>query len=128
MVIDSRLVAVPAVCDWVSSLCRRSGFDNIQSYQIAVCTVEAVNNSIIHACRRRSGKKVSIVWQLMERELRILISDKGYEMQVRPELSTPGGDSPNGRGWFIMNRWMDRVEYCSDGTRNTVTLARTLGR
>ncbi len=128
MVIDSRLEAVSALSDWVSSLCRCSGFDKVQCYQVSACTVEAVNNSIIHACRSRSGMEVSVVWLLMERELRIQISDEGAMMQVSPELKAPGGGSLSGRGWFIMNSWMDRVEYCSDGRCNTVTLVRTLKR
>jgi serine/threonine-protein kinase RsbW len=124
--IDSRLDCVGLVGISIRALCLEHGADEMTAYQIQTSTVEAVNNSIMHAYGNRTGYPVAIRWSLSGEQLTIQVSDRGVAMQQLPPDTAPAPDAESGRGWWIMRQWMDSAEYTANPDWNTVTLRKNL--
>lgn len=120
--IDSRLECVSMVGISMTALCQHFEIDETTCFQIETCTIEAINNAIIHAYKKQVDQKVRIEWLLEENELTIKVTDYGITMsQPIPDvLVEPQNDS--GRGWYIMKQWTDFIDYSSFNGANTVTL------
>jgi len=122
--IDSRLDSVSLVGVGLFALCRDQGIDEVTSYQIQTAATEAINNAIIHAYDSQPSHLVNITW-IMERGLiRIEITDRGKSMKQLPPDIEPAPDAANGRGWWIMRRWMNKVDYQSLEGLNVVTISK----
>ena len=116
----------PAIAgDWVMSHCRAAGLGETPSFQVMTCVVEAVNNCVEHAYLDTPGK-IGIRLFRNSRWLVIQVRDGGS----RPARPAPqGAPDPlqiDGRGWFIMQQWMDVAQYRRQDPANVVTLAKCL--
>lgn len=130
--IASRLDFVSEVGSTISTWCRELGMDDEQSFQIEVCTVEAVNNSIIHAYQNKPNGQVFIECAVHNNDMHdsklisIKVSDKGQAMtQIIPDKLV-SENSESGRGWYIMKQWTDSVYYSSIDGMNTTTLEKSI--
>ena len=124
--IDSRLDCVAPVGERINSLCREHGLDEGNCYQIRTAVTEAVNNAIIHAYGNQHGHRVAVDWSLLDQTICIQVSDKGKRMsQIPPDLEPPP-EAENGRGWWIMRRWMDQVDYVSSNGLNRLIMYRKI--
>ncbi|GAB0149787.1 hypothetical protein McPS_25270 [Marichromatium sp. PS1] len=124
--IDSRLEMTSLVGTCIRALCLDAGLDEMAAYQVQTCTIEAVNNAIIHAYGRQSGHSVEIRWTLDDAGLSIQVGDHGKAMAEMPPEIAPDPLAESGRGWWIMRQWMDSVDYETDGTGNRVILRKLL--
>ncbi|KXX66463.1 ATP-binding protein [Marichromatium gracile] len=124
--IDSRLEMTSLVGTCIRALCLDAGLDEMAAYQVQTCTIEAVNNAIIHAYGGQSGHSVEIRWRLDDAGLSIQVGDHGKTMAEMPPEIAPDPLAESGRGWWIMRQWMDRVDYETDGTGNRVILRKLL--
>ena len=124
--IASRLENVGLVRLCIDALCTEHGLDPMTSFQIQSSTVEAINNSIVHAYQSDPTQNVSVRWHLLNNLLTICVSDTGRPMAQMPPMTEPPLDAESGRGWWIMRQWMDEALYSSDGKQNTVTLLKQL--
>ncbi|WP_005224270.1 ATP-binding protein [Marichromatium purpuratum] len=124
--IDSRLEMASLVGTCIRALCLDAGLDEMAAYQVQTCTIEAVNNAIIHAYGRKSGHSVEIRWMLGDAGLSIQVGDRGKAMAEMPPETEPDPLAESGRGWWIMRQWMDGVDYETDGTGNRVILRKLL--
>ncbi|HPF58979.1 MAG TPA: ATP-binding protein [Candidatus Competibacteraceae bacterium] len=124
--IDSRLDCVALVGISIRALCLEYGADEMTAYQVQTSTVEAVNNTIIHAYSNQSGHPVWIRWSLADKRLTIQVSDEGMTMRQLPPDIEPEPDAESGRGWWIMRQWMDSAEYMTDSGRNTLVLSKSI--
>lgn len=109
--IDSHADCVASVSHRINELCRQHGMDEMNSYQVQTAATEAINNAILHAYENRPGHQVDIEWSLVDRQVCIKVSDCGKTMQQIPPDIEPSPQAESGRGWWIMRRWMDSVEY-----------------
>jgi serine/threonine-protein kinase RsbW len=123
-VIDSRLEQVAQLGNQIHDLCRQQGMDEMASYQVHTALVEAINNAILHAYANQPGHPVTVKWLRKGDELRFEVVDRGRAMTKLPADIEPPPDAESGRGWWIMRRWMDRVEYSSGAGENRLTLLR----
>lgn len=111
--------------DWIDTECQRAALPNAINVQIATCVVEAVNNAIAHRCE---DKQSSIRLKLHRRRqcMVICIREKGPSAEGKLATQLPEADAVGGRGWFILNSWMDLARYKRCGEHNVVTLAKRL--
>jgi len=100
--------------------------DNLASYQVQTAATEAINNTIIHAYENQPGHSVNVDWIIDHNAIHIEVSDRGKSMDQIPPDIEPQPESENGRGWWIMRRWMDNVYYKSLDGRNFVTMHRKI--
>jgi len=45
--------------------------------------------------------------------------------QIPPDIE-PSPEAESGRGWWIMRRWMDKIEYKTIGEHNMVILQKQI--
>jgi len=124
--IDSRLDCVPGLGRRIKTLCYEQGMDEMNSYQVQTAVTEAVNNAIIHAYDNQPGYKVSLYWTLQDQTIYIEVSDEGKKLINIPLDIEPSLEAESGRGWWIMRRWMDQVDYVSNNGLNRLIMYRKI--
>jgi len=124
--IDSRLECVSLVGAAINALCVKHGVDEMNSYQVQTATIEAVNNAIIHAYENDSGHEVRVDCILSGESICIEVLDHGKGMQKLPANKAPELDAESGRGWWIIRRWMDYVEYETKDGFNRISMVRNI--
>jgi len=130
LTISSSLENVPLLASAVNKLCSFIPLSGVESYQVEVCIVEAVNNAIKHAYENKPGYDVEVVFTLHPDKLILDICDFGRAMEQRnkPYLDFDPNDLKNlpeeGIGLFIIETIMDDVSYRSDEGKNTLTMTK----
>lgn len=137
-IIDSNLENVPLIGMSVNKLCSSTSFSDMDSFNIELCVVEAVTNSIKHSCCGKPGHEIKVVFTLTQENVTLDICDTGPccmnpEVLDRavikpPEANTTdaGGIAESGRGLGIMKEIMDSVSYSSEKGENCLTLTKEL--
>jgi len=117
----------PAIAgDWIMDHCRQAALEGTPSFHVMTCVVEAVNNCIEHAYRGSSGE-IRIRLFRSARWLVVQIQDRGQPVNRQPAQADPDPMQLGGRGWFIMQQWMDIARYRRCKRENVVTLVKCLG-
>ena len=111
--------------DWVMQHCRHAGLDQTPAFQVMTCVVEAVNNCVEHAYRDVPGE-IGIRLFRNSRWLVVQVQDRGQPAERDTAPADPDPLQIDGRGWFIMQQWMDVAQYRRRNLRNVVTLAKCL--
>ena len=111
--------------EWLKAHCARIGMPEIDSYQVITCLVEAVNNAVAHKLAEHSGE-IGVKLYTGAACLVLQIRDNGPSAEQALLATAPDPDSIGGRGWFIINQWMDVARYRRVNHYNIVTLARHL--
>jgi serine/threonine-protein kinase RsbW len=124
--IDSRLDCVADLGARINALCCEQGMNEMNSYQVQTAVTEAVNNAIIHAYDNQPGHKVSLDWTLLDQTICIEVSDEGKRLSKIPADIEPSPEAESGRGWWIMRRWMDQVDYVSSNGLNRMIMYRKI--
>jgi serine/threonine-protein kinase RsbW len=92
--------------------------------KILVCTMEAVNNAILHGNRSNPEKKVDIELSFENNSLKIKVTDEGpgFRPDKVPDPTTPENiEELNGRGIYLMSHLADIIEYSKKGNSVTMT-------
>ncbi len=136
--IESDLDQVPLIGMVANKLCSLAGFDEMQTYQIELCLVEAVTNSIEHAYEGKPGLPVEVDFILQRDRFRFTVRDYGRAMahdELNRDISEIFKDntecaicelSSSGRGLAIIQAIMDAVFYSSTGECNVLVLEKLL--
>lgn len=129
VVVESRLECAPLAGTMVRAFCHASGATDVESEQIEVCIMEAVNNCVVHAYQSEPGHAVEVIAALQDGEFRFEVCDQGKpgnpEMLRRSrrhllDLDPSSLDAmpERGRGLAIIESIMDGMEYVSSGGKN----------
>ena len=130
LIIDSDLSDVFLIGLSVNRICLEIPLSEIEAYQIEVCVVEAVNNTIKHAYGNEKGHEVEVLIDLDVESITFHICDTGKKMETgkKPTLEFNPEDRENcpegGMGLFIMHQVMDEVKYSSSQGRNVLALTK----
>jgi serine/threonine-protein kinase RsbW len=130
LTIDSNLDNVPLIATTVNKLCSFIPLSDVESYQIEVCVVEAVNNAIKHAYLNERGHEVEVIFTLYTNKLIIDICDVGrvMEHENQPCLDFDPTDINNlpesGMGLFIIDSIMDELTYRTQQGKNILTMTK----
>lgn len=130
LTIDSNMDNVPLIATAVSRLCSLIPFSDIESYQVEVCVVEAVNNVIKHAYHNEGGHEVDVIFTVYTNKLIIDICDAGkvMEQKNKPCLDFDPDDVKNlpesGMGLFIIDSIMNELTYKSQQGKNVLTMTK----
>lgn len=136
-IIDSNLENVALVGMSIKRLCSLIPFSDAQSYQVELCAVEAINNSIIHAYNGELLHKVETILSIDKGYLTLEICDNGKALDPNIiekagidtfNLDTNNLDeiSESGRGLAVIKEIMDKVTYESDNGVNRLIMIKTL--
>lgn len=135
LAITSDLHNVPLVGQTVERLCSLIPLSDIDSHQIALCVVEAVNNAIVHAYSKETQHEVEVIFRQYPDHLILQICDTGRAMdpkRLEPQTSSPLDFDPcrlssvpeKGLGLAIIKVTMDDVTYTTSEGKNILTLTR----
>jgi serine/threonine-protein kinase RsbW len=96
------------------------GLGESDVFDIKLCVEEAVINAIIHGNRRDAKKSVTAAYWINGDELNVEVEDEGDGF-VYKEISDPTAEGnimkSSGRGVYLINHLMDKVEYNDAGNR-----------
>ncbi len=131
-IIDSGMEHVPLIGMSVNRLCLSASFSAMDAFNIELCVVEAVTNSIRHSYGGKGGQEVHVVFTLTDEEVILDICDTGPPMNSdileKAKIDCPENSydlesiSEGGRGLGIMKEIMDSVAYRTEGGQNCLTL------
>ena len=110
---------------WVTDHCRHAGLGETEAFRVMTCVVEAVNNCVEHAYSDATGE-IGIRLFRNSRWLVVQIQDRGRPVEQPAARTEPDPLQIDGRGWFIMQQWMDVAQYRRRALGNVVTLAKRL--
>jgi serine/threonine-protein kinase RsbW len=97
--------------------------------KILVCTMEAVNNAILHGNRSNPEKIVDVELSFENNSLQIKVTDEGlgFRPEKVPDPTTPENiEELNGRGIYLMSHLADIIEYSQKGNSVTMTFKNIL--
>jgi len=128
---------VPLVGMSVNRLCLAASFSALDAFNIELCVVEAITNSIRHCYGGKTGREVKVVLTFTTEEVVVDICDFGPPMEAGlldkaaiqcPTVHARGIEAipEGGRGLGIMREIMDSVAYRSEGGVNCLTLKKRL--
>jgi len=123
--IHSNTEAPAIAAAWVKERCSHAGLEDTPAFRVMTCVVEAVNNCVEHAYRGSSGE-ISIRLFRSVRWLVVQVQDCGQPVNRQPAQADPDPMQAGGRGWFIMQQWMDLAQYRRRNLQNVVTLVKYL--
>ena len=121
--IHSNAEAPAIAADWVKERCSHAGLEGTPAFQVMTCVVEAVNNCVEHAYRDTPGE-IGIRLYSNTRWLVVQVQDRGAPVERQTAPAEPDPLQIDGRGWFIMQQWMDIARYRRRNLRNVVTLVK----
>lgn len=130
--IESKFENVSLLGKCVNGLASSLKFTVIESHNIELCIVEAVNNIIEHGYKSLPGNTINLTLRVNSNKLIIIISDKGIKNINKPkkELDYNPNDIPNlperGFGMYLINKIMDSMEYESVSDTNYLTLTKKI--
>lgn len=136
-IIESHMQNVPLIGMSVNKLCLAASFSAIDAFNIELCVVEAVTNSIRHCYGGETGHEVKVRFTLTQEDIVLDICDVGPPMEPdkleKAAIQCPEADdydiesiSEGGRGLGIMKEIMDSVIYESEKGENCLTLRKKL--
>ena len=136
IVIDSKLEEVPSVGEKIREICLSMRLPSFEAFQIELCVVEAVANSIKHAYKLEAGHQVEIALSIVSDRFIFDVCDTGISMDSKllgkkdPSLSFDADNldsvSEKGRGLAIIKKIMDNVTYTSKQGKNCLSMRKKL--
>ncbi len=117
----------------INKLCSLTTMDDSQSFQMELCAVEAINNSIIHAYNNEITNDVEIYLEIADKYFQLDICDRGKTMDkdileradinlLKDNFDNPEEISESGRGLAVIKDVMDKVTYKSVNGINRLTM------
>lgn len=99
---------------WVDAAFALSGHGRMRGramLAVSMALVEAVDNAIVHAHRRRRHLPIGIAIAINTRSVRLTVVDTGRGIGDLPDRE-PRVTASRGRGIFLIRRVMSRVSSC----------------
>jgi serine/threonine-protein kinase RsbW len=139
VVVESRLECVPLAGTVVRAFCHASGASNLESGQIELCIMEAVNNCVVHAYQSEPGHAIEVVASCHDGEFRFEVYDQGKARSPETlrrsrrhllDFNSTSLDSlpERGRGLAIIESIMDGMEYVTLGGKNRFLMTKRIAR
>ena len=137
VIVESRLDCVTLAGAVVRAFCIALGASDMESGQVEVCIMEAVNNCVVHAYHSEPGHSVEVVAALQDGEFRFEVCDQGTpgnpEMLQRSrrhlldvDRTSLQATPESGRGLAIIESIMDGMEYVSAAGKNSFSMTKRI--
>jgi anti-sigma regulatory factor (Ser/Thr protein kinase) len=137
VIVESRLDCVTLAGAMVRAFCIASGASEMESGQVEVCIMEAVNNCVVHAYHSEPCHAIEVLASLQEGEFRFEVCDQGkpgnpemlrrsrrHLLDVDPTSLQATPES--GRGLAIIESIMDGMEYVSTAGKNCFSMTKRI--
>lgn len=124
--IDALPERIPEAIEIITRIGSVMGLTSRRCFEMQVALAEALNNIVEHALPGNHREKIFIDCQKSGNYFEVNLSDRGNPISTNPDYRFPEHDEEGGRGWPIIFRWMDQVEYNHDRGWNHLTLKKSL--
>ncbi len=123
LVIDSDMLAIRPVLELILDQVKVAGYPQAAHFAIHLSLEEALTNAVRHGNCNKTGKHVTIEYQVTPAQVTISVEDEGCGFH--PEhLPDPTADEniqrPCGRGVMLMRAYMTEVHFNERGNRVTM--------
>lgn len=123
--IPSDVQQIEGIVAQVVGRCREHRFGSRQlSLNVPVALTEALSNAILRGNREDTGRQVTVRADVSDQRLVLEVEDEGggFDLESCTEDPTTAENiqREDGRGLFLMQRLMDRVERYNNGRRRNV--------
>lgn len=129
IVVPSDQEFLPAVDDFLEATLRGFGAEETVIADIAICVTELVNNAMIHGNKALPEKSVTIIIEHTKMAVSITVKDQGEGFDpdaIADPLAEENLMKEVGRGIFIVNAMMDKVELTPSASGTTVTITKEI--
>jgi serine/threonine-protein kinase RsbW len=129
LVIPSNVQRIEEAASFVEEAAEGMDFDETEVDNIVIAITEAISNAIIHANKNDHGKKVTIEIECNENEMITKVTDEGPGFDPKNIADPLHPDNllkESGRGIFILNSFLDSVDYSFSGDGTVVTMVKKL--
>ena len=92
---------------------------------VSLALIEAVDNAIFHAHRRKKTAPITIMFSITRRRVTLEIGDTGRGLD-HPSAKVPRVRATHGRGLFLMRAMMGRVESVRRHGMHWIRMTRNL--
>jgi GAF domain-containing protein len=111
--------AIPQIAEGVTAVLREKGWQEQELIAVELSVQEAMANAIKHGCENDRTQHVQCCVMIEESgEVVVVVRDpgRGFDAAAVPDpLDSENLFKPSGRGLFLINALMDRVEYIDGG-------------
>jgi serine/threonine-protein kinase RsbW len=108
----------------IDDISARIGISQDNYGKILVCSMEAVNNAVVHGNRSDEEKNVEIIIEYKDNLLNISVEDEGpgFKLDSVPDPTKAENiESTSGRGVFLMCKLADKIEFNEKGNKVTMS-------
>jgi len=132
LIIESRIENVSLLGGAVRGIAGTLSLDEISSYHLELCVVEAVNNATKHAYHSEAGHSVEVDVLLFRDRITFKVCDSGESLKpakvqlLRFDPQNLETVPASGMGLFIMHALMDEINYETVSGFNILTMSKYL--
>jgi len=122
---ESTLETINHAEEQASKIAAAAGFSEDDVMSIAMAVREAAVNAVLHGNAYDPGKKVTLAFDQVDKDLTIVVRDqgKGLDVDSIPDPLAPENLlKQSGRGIFLMRSLMDEVQIKASETGTEVKL------
>ncbi len=120
MQIPSDIALIRKVSSEIENFLKDNNVSDSDIFDIRLCAEEAIKNSIIHGNKNNKDLHVDINYSLEEDKFTLEIEDQGegFKPQNVPDPTLDDNLlKAGGRGVFLINKLMDKIEYRGRGNK-----------
>ena len=134
IVLPARYENLEKICDFVDSIAKKAGFDEMALYSIQIAVDEACSNIIDHAYGGEGKGNIECTCNVAKTQFEIILHDQGHsfdpDLIIEPDLTSPINDrKERGLGLYFMRKLMDEIHfYFSSENGNTLIMIKNKGR
>ncbi|KPZ72871.1 MULTISPECIES: ATP-binding protein [unclassified Shewanella] len=107
MNLNLQLMTPEQIYDEVEAFLIANEITSLQRFKLMLCILEAVNNVSQHC--PDNTEDVTLLVQNNKDNIVVDILDTAEFVELSAPKKCPTNDRPNGRGLWIMDQWMDKV-------------------
>lgn len=118
--LSSDLANLNVVEELIDTICQSQGIQEDFYGNILIAVTEAVNNAILHGNNENSSKKVQLLVEKSDDEIKFTVVDEGdgFAYDNLPDPTAPENiEKESGRGIFLMEALADELVFENNGTK-----------
>jgi serine/threonine-protein kinase RsbW len=124
-----RYESLASIGNFVRKIAQDAGFESFAVYSIEMAVDEACSNIIEHAYGGEGKGSILCTCSVSEDAMKVVIRDQGKPFDPSsvppPNLSQDIDErQAHGLGLFFIRKWMDEVQFFSEGAENILTMVK----
>lgn len=122
-----RFESLEKISAFIGKVARSAGLDESTTYNVQLAVDEACSNIIEHAYGGEDLGNIECFCELTPEELKITLSDQGQPFDPtqipEPDITSPPEERKvGGLGLFLIQKFMDEVQFAFEPGKNTLTM------